>query len=61
MNPQTVVSIINERLRPQGVKCRDMTLLMSDATPERWQQICFNVAAHPSRAVIVFNATGKLN
>jgi hypothetical protein len=56
-----VIALLNERLRPHGVKCRDMTLLMSDAAPERWQQICRNVAAHPDRAVIVFNASDKLN
>ena len=61
VNTQTVVSTINQRLCQHGVKCRDLTLLMSDAPPERWQQICKNVAAHPDRAVIVFNATGKLN
>ena len=59
-NPQRVLSLLNERLAPHGVKCRDMTLVVAN-DPSAIQKVCQNLEAHLDRAAIIFNASGHLD
>ena len=59
-NPQKVLSLLNERLAPHGVKCRDMTLVVAN-DPSAQQKVCQNLEAHLDRAAIFFNASDHLN
>lgn len=59
-NPQKVLSLLNERLTPHGVKCRDMTLVVAN-DPSAIQKVCQNLEAHLDRAAIIFNASGHLD
>ena len=59
-NPQKVLSLLNERLAPHGVKCRDMTLVVVN-DPSAHQKVCQNLEAHLDRAAIIFNASGHLD
>ena len=55
VDPQTVLSMINEQLEPHGVKCRDMSLVVTSLS--RYFQVCQNLMAHHDRAAILFNTT----
>ena len=64
-NPQKVLSLLNERLTPHGVKCRDMTLVVAsgsgvEAMASNLSRVVDNVHAHPDRAAIVFNVSDAL-
>ena len=59
-NPQKVLSLLNERLAPHGVKCRDMTLVVVN-DPLAYVKVCQNLEAHLDRAAILFNASDNLN